>query len=151
MPTLHQSSKNKSKRIKKHHYTDVRSLFNSPHKRGHVVKVRIMSPKKPNSAKRKVARIRLSNRYMVTAKIKGQGHNLQAYSQVLVSGGRANDLPGVRYNMVKGKFSFNWKERDVRSKGRSKYGLKVEDYIYALEEKEAKEKRDEEEKIKKKN
>jgi small subunit ribosomal protein S12 len=107
MTTIHQAEKNKSKRIKKSHYTDVRSLFQAPHRRGHVVKLRIVSPKKPNSAKRKIARVKLSNKYMVSAKIKGQGHNLQAYSQVLVSGGRANDLPGVRYNMVKGKFSFN--------------------------------------------
>jgi len=72
-----------------------------------VVKIRIVTPKKPNSAKRKIARVKLSNRFMVSAKIKGQGHNLQAYSQVLVCGGRANDLPGVRYNMIKGKFSFS--------------------------------------------
>jgi len=102
-------------------------------KKGFVVKVRIMSPKKPNSAKRKVARVRLSNRFMVTAKIKGQGHNLQAYSQVLVNGGRANDLPGVRYNMIKGKLSFSWKERSLRMKGRSKYGMGFEDLLLVLQ------------------
>jgi len=92
-----------------------------------------MSPKKPNSAKRKVARVRLSNRFMITAKIKGQGHNLQAYSQVLVNGGRANDLPGVRYNMIKGKLSFSWKERSLRMKGRSKYGMGFEDLLLVLQ------------------
>jgi len=111
----------------------LKSLFGCPQKKGLVVKVRIMSPKKPNSAKRKVARVKLSNRFMVTAKIKGQGHNLQAYSQVLVCGGRANDLPGVRYNMIKGKFSFSWKERSLRMKGRSKYGMGFEDLLLVLQ------------------
>jgi len=120
-------------REKKKKLNALRSLFGCPQKKGFVVKVRIMSPKKPNSAKRKVARVRLSNRFMVTAKIKGQGHNLQAYSQVLVNGGRANDLPGVRYNMIKGKLSFSWKERSLRMKGRSKYGMGFEDLLLVLQ------------------
>jgi small subunit ribosomal protein S12 len=66
---------------------------------------------------------------MVTAKIKGQGHSLQVHSEVLVCGGRANDLPGVRYNMIKGKFSFSPKERLFRIKSRSKYGIKLDDFI----------------------
>lgn len=72
-----------------------------------VEKIRIVAPKKPNSAKRKVARVRLSNGYMVTARIIGQSHNLQSHSVVLVRGGRANDLPGVRYTLIKGVGSFN--------------------------------------------
>jgi len=105
--TLHQSGLKKKGRKRKQHINSLRSLFGCPQKKGYVVKIRIVTPKKPNSAKRKIARVKLSNRFMVSAKIKGQGHNLQAYSQVLVCGGRANDLPGVRYNMIKGKFSFS--------------------------------------------
>lgn len=107
MSTVHQSaSKKRGKRAKKHG-TSIRSLFGCPQKKGIVVKLRIVTPKKPNSAKRKIARVRLSNGKMVTTKIKGQGHFLQAYSHVLVCGGRANDLPGVRYNMVKGVLDFS--------------------------------------------
>lgn len=72
-----------------------------------VSKIRIVSPKKPNSARRKVARVKLSTGFMITARIIGQGHNLQAYSHVLVRGGRANDLPGVRYTLLKGALDFN--------------------------------------------
>lgn len=128
MSTLQQVSSNKRSRKKKKKLNSLRSLFNCPQKKGIVVKVRIMTPKKPNSAKRKVARVKLSNKYMVTTKIKGQGHNLQTYSQVLVCGGRANDLPGVRYNMIRGKYSFHWKERILRVKARSKFGIGLEDF-----------------------
>lgn len=123
MTTVHQAARF---RVKKKHNTGVRRLAKCPQKKGVVTKIRIVSPKKPNSAKRKVARIRLSSKLMVTAKIKGQGHNLQAFSQVFVCGGRANDLPGVRYNMIKGKLDFSWEERFKRSKSRSKYGISLE-------------------------
>lgn len=78
-----------------------------PQKEGVVEKIRIMSPKKPNSAKRKVAKIRLSTRFKVTARIIGRTHNLQSHSVVLVRGGRANDLPGVRFTLIKGLHSFS--------------------------------------------
>lgn len=115
-----------NKKIRKFNYNPLRSLEYCPQKRGIVVKIRIVTPKKPNSARRKVARIRLSNGFIVTARIKGQGHNLQAYSTVLVSGGRANDLPGVRYSLVKGVMDFNWREDFKRCKSRSKYGISLE-------------------------
>jgi len=130
MAKLHKNSKRNEKKKILLIYVQFLSVRK---KKGYVAKVRLVSPKKPNSAKRKVARVRLSNRFMVTAKIKGQGHNLQGYSQVFVCGGRANDLIGVRYNMIKGKLSFSWKERSLRMKGRSKYGMGFEDLLLALQ------------------
>lgn len=93
-----------------------------------------MTPKKPNSAKRKIAKIELSNKYWVLAKIKGKGPFLNKYANVLVCGGRANDLPGVRFNMVKGKFDFTWKEAFHRMNSRSKYGIKWDDYYWIVNE-----------------
>jgi len=104
MASIHQASRN---RVKKVYNCSVSRLQRCPQKHGVVVKLRIVSPKKPNSARRKVARVRLSNKLMITARLVGQGHNLQAYSHVLVRGGRANDLPGVRYTMIKGKLDFS--------------------------------------------
>jgi small subunit ribosomal protein S12 len=104
----------------------VHQLRLCPQKHGVVSKIRIVSPKKPNSARRKVARVKLSTGFTITARIIGQGHNLQAYSHVLVRGGRANDLPGVRYTMIKGVLDFNWEETFKRMKGRSKYGISLE-------------------------
>jgi small subunit ribosomal protein S12 len=104
MSTIHQAGKVGYQRKK--HMNSLRSLQGCPQRKGIVVKLRIVSPKKPNSAKRKVARVRLTNKFMITARIKGQGHNLQSYSAVLVSGGRANDLPGVRYTMIRGVYDF---------------------------------------------
>lgn len=126
MTTIHQSRSNSIRKTKKHS-NSVRSLQGCSHKRGVVEKLRIVNPKKPNSARRRVARVRLSNNLVVTGRIKGQGHNLQPYSNVLVSGGRANDLPGVRYTLVKGAFDFNYEEGGfIRVKRRSKYGIPVE-------------------------
>jgi len=93
-----------------------------------------MAPKKPNSAKRKIARVWLSNKYKVSAKIKGKGPFLNKYANVLVCGGRANDLPGVRYNMIKGKLDFTWKESFNRMNSRSKYGIKWDDYYWIITE-----------------
>jgi small subunit ribosomal protein S12 len=107
MSTIHQCGSKKNKKNKKKRFNCLRSLGGCPQKKGVVSKVRIVSPKKPNSARRKVARVRLSNSLFVTAKIRGQGHNLQSYSTVLVCGGRANDLPGVRYSVIKGVLDFN--------------------------------------------
>jgi len=86
------------------------------------LQVKIMTPKKPNSALRKVARVRLSNGIEVTAYIPGEGHNLQEHSIVLVRGGRAKDLPGVRYHIIRGTLDAAGVEN--RKQGRSKYGAK---------------------------
>jgi small subunit ribosomal protein S12 len=95
----------------------------SPFKRGVCVQVRTMTPKKPNSALRKIARVRLTNGMEVTAYIPGEGHNLQEHSVVLVRGGRVKDLPGVRYHIVRGALDAAG-VRD-RKQGRSKYGAKA--------------------------
>ena len=93
---------------------------NSPQKRGVCLQVRTVTPKKPNSALRKVARVRLTNGMEVTAYIPGEGHNLQEHSVVLLRGGRVPDLPGVRYHIVRG--SLDTEGVQNRSQGRSKYG-----------------------------
>ncbi|CAC9935974.1 ribosomal protein S12 [Aedoeadaptatus coxii] len=98
------------------------TAVNSPQKRGVCVAVRTVTPKKPNSALRKVARVRLSNGYEVMAYIPGIGHNLQEHSVVLVRGGRVKDLPGVRYHVVRG--SLDTAGVDGRKQARSKYGAK---------------------------
>ncbi|MBN1259434.1 MAG: 30S ribosomal protein S12 [Anaerolineae bacterium] len=94
----------------------------NPQKRGVCTVVRTTTPKKPNSALRKIARVRLSNRIEVTAYIPGEGHNLQEHSVVLVRGGRVKDLPGVRYHIVRG--ALDTSGVDGRSQQRSKYGTK---------------------------
>lgn len=96
----------------------------NPQKRGVCTNVRTTTPKKPNSALRKIARVRLSNRIEVTAYIPGEGHNLQEHSVVLVRGGRVKDLPGVRYHIVRG--ALDTSGVDGRSQQRSKYGTKRE-------------------------
>ncbi len=98
------------------------ALRGNPQKRGVCVQVRTMTPKKPNSALRKVARVRLTNGIEVTAYIPGEGHNLQEHSVVLVRGGRVKDLPGVRYHIVRG--TLDAAGVDKRRQGRSKYGAK---------------------------
>ncbi|MCD1146645.1 30S ribosomal protein S12 [Peptoniphilus sp. KCTC 25270] len=98
------------------------TVVNSPQKRGVCVAVRTVTPKKPNSALRKVARVRLSNGYEVMAYIPGIGHNLQEHSVVLIRGGRVKDLPGVRYHIVRG--TLDTAGVDGRKQGRSKYGAK---------------------------
>ncbi len=99
-----------------------RDLGQCPQRRGACLQVRTVTPKKPNSALRKVARVRLSNGKEVTAYIGGEGHNLQEHSIVLVRGGRVRDLPGVRYHIVRG--SLDTLGVDQRRQGRSKYGTK---------------------------
>lgn len=115
----------KKKRIKKFHKNPLNALDKSPQKRGVCVRVYITKPKKPNSALRKIAKVRLSNKRMVLCSIPGQGHNLAEYSVVLVRGGRVKDVPGVRFKLIKGgvKYDFGWSERFVRYNGRSKYGI----------------------------
>jgi small subunit ribosomal protein S12 len=100
----------------------VRQPKGSPQKRGVCTQVKTMTPKKPNSALRKIARVRLSNGIEVTAYIPGEGHSLQEHSVVLVRGGRVKDLPGVRYHVVRGTLDATGVEN--RSQARSKYGAK---------------------------
>jgi len=95
---------------------------NSPQKRGVCVAVRTVTPKKPNSALRKIARVRLTNQTEVNAYIPGEGHNLQEHSVVLIRGGRVKDLPGVRYHIIRGTLDAAGVEK--RKQGRSKYGTK---------------------------
>lgn len=99
-----------------------RALASCPQRRGVCLQVTTRTPKKPNSALRKVARVRLTNGQEVTAYIGGEGHNLQEHSVVLVRGGRVRDLPGVRYHLVRG--SLDSVGVDERRRGRSKYGTK---------------------------
>jgi small subunit ribosomal protein S12 len=133
MPTLSQLAKQgRKKKTKKTRSTGLRRLFNAkdrlystqmaPQKRGVVTLVKTMTPKKPNSALRKVARVKLSNRTEVTAYIQGVGHSLSEHGIVLVRGGRVKDLPGVKYHIVRGKFDLMGVEG--RKSSRSKYGTK---------------------------
>ena len=105
-----------------HKKTKAPALKASPQRRGVCVQVRTMTPKKPNSALRKIARVRLTTRIEVTAYIPGEGHNLQEHSIVLVRGGRVKDLPGVRYHIVRGTLDASGVTQ--RRKSRSKYGAK---------------------------
>ncbi len=120
MPTINQLvRKPRAVQVKK---SKVRDLNACPQRRGVCLQVRTVTPKKPNSALRKVARVRLSNGKEVSAYIGGEGHNLQEHSIVLVRGGRVRDLPGVRYHIVRG--SLDTLGVDGRTNGRSKYGTK---------------------------
>mgnify|MGYP000285913555 CR=1 FL=1 len=114
----------RKKRLKKAHKIRLKSLDKCPFKRGICIKVSTTKPKKPNSAIRKIARIILSNKKRITAAIPGLGHSLQEHSSVIIRGGRANDLPGVRYKVVRGKLDFNQYETFGRKNRRSKYGVK---------------------------
>ena len=120
MPTINQLVR-KPRRSPKAK-SQCRDLDASPQKRGVCLQVRTVTPKKPNSALRKVARVRLSNGKEITAYIGGEGHNHQEHSIVLVRGGRVRDLPGVRYHVVRG--SLDTLGVDDRKQGRSKYGTK---------------------------
>jgi small subunit ribosomal protein S12 len=133
MPTINQLvRKGRTKVTKKIKATALRGSFNTgkrrlvkstnPQKRGVAIAVKTMTPKKPNSALRKIARVRLSNRKEITAYIPGIGHNLQEHSIVLVRGGRVQDLPGVKYHVVRGHYDTGGVEN--RKQGRSLYGTK---------------------------
>ena len=134
MPTINQLVKKGRKKIfKKIKATSLRKYFNakdremkmlfSPFKRGVVTLVKTMTPKKPNSALRKVARVRLSNKQEITAYIPGIGHELSEHAIVLVRGGRVKDLPGVKYHIVRGKYDTTGVVG--RKQGRSRYGTKL--------------------------
>jgi small subunit ribosomal protein S12 len=120
MPTINQLVRKGRKRINKK--TNTPALKGAPQKRGVCTRVYTSTPKKPNSALRKVARVRLTTGIEVTAYIPGIGHNLQEHSVVLVRGGRIKDLPGVRYHIVRGTLDTLGVED--RKQGRSKYGSK---------------------------
>ncbi|MCJ7509654.1 MAG: 30S ribosomal protein S12 [Dehalococcoidia bacterium] len=134
MPTIHQLvRRGRKKLVKKTKAPALRFSYNAlrnrvtraqgaPQKRGVCVQVRTVTPKKPNSALRKVARVRLSNGMEVTAYIPGEGHSLQEHSVVLIRGGRVKDLPGVRYHIIRGALD----SQGVvgRKRGRSKYGTR---------------------------
>ena len=120
MPTINQLVRKGRTKAKKK--SKARALMSCPQRRGVCLQVKTMTPKKPNSALRKVARVRLTSGYEVTAYIGGEGHNLQEHSVVLVRGGRVKDLPGVRYHIVRG--ALDTLGVDGRSRGRSKYGAK---------------------------
>lgn len=135
MPTISQLLRKRRKKIKKKvKATALRKVFNakkrifkifpSPQKKGVVTVVKTMTPKKPHSALRKIAKIRLSNRQPVTAYIPGIGHELAEHTIVLVRGGRVRDLPGVKYHIVRGKYDTTGVVG--RKKARSKYGTKKE-------------------------
>ena len=120
MPTINQLIR--KPRLSPKAKSKVRDLDACPQRRGVCLHVRTVTPKKPNSALRKVARVRLSNGKEISAYIGGEGHNLQEHSIVLVRGGRVRDLPGVRYHVVRG--SLDCLGVDDRKQGRSKYGVK---------------------------
>lgn len=134
MPTINQLVKKGRKRLaRKIKTTALRKSFNavkrtmistqSPQKVGVCVQVKTMTPKKPNSALRKVARVRLSNKQEVTAYIMGEGHNLAEHSIVMIRGGRVRDLPGVKYHIIRGKL--DCAGVDKRKTSRSKYGARL--------------------------
>lgn len=120
MPTYNQLCKNKRKKKKKLNKTP--ALSGCPQKKGICTKLVLRAPKKPNSALRKLVKLRLTNRKLVYAYIPGEGHNLQEYSTVLIRGGRVKDLPGVKYHLVRGKLDFSGLK--TRKTSRSKYGTK---------------------------
>jgi small subunit ribosomal protein S12 len=133
MPTIHQLVKSPRKKTKKKTKAPALAFgfnalrnrpkrYNSPFKRGVCTIVRTTTPKKPNSALRKVARVRLTNGMEVTSYIPGEGHNLQEHSVVMIRGGRVKDLPGVRYHVVRGVL--DTAGVDARRQQRSKYGAK---------------------------
>ncbi|MCD6418729.1 30S ribosomal protein S12 [bacterium] len=120
MPTVNQLVRKPRKKVVKKSKSP--ALQNCPQKRGVCIRVYTMTPKKPNSALRKIARVRLTNGIEVTAYIPGEGHNLQEHSIVLVRGGRVKDLPGVRYHIIRGAMDSVGVEG--RKQSRSKYGTK---------------------------
>lgn len=120
MPTINQLVRKGRKKIEKKSKTA--ALRGNPQKRGVCVRVYTTTPKKPNSALRKIARVRLTNGFEVTAYVPGVGHNLQEHSVVLIRGGRVKDLPGVRYKIIRG--ALDTAGVQDRKQGRSKYGAK---------------------------
>lgn len=121
MPTINQLIKGGRK--KKHFKSKTPALIKSPQLKGVCLKVYTTTPKKPNSALRKVAKVKLSNGNIIICYIPGEGHSLQEHSNVLVRGGRVKDLPGVRYHLIRGALDFSGVKD--RKSSRSKYGIKL--------------------------
>jgi len=109
-------------RITKKHKYPRKALEHCPQKKGVCIKVTTMTPRKPNSAVRKIARVKLSNGRKITAYIPGEGHNLEQHAPVLIRGGNTKDLPGVKYKIIRGKYGLHGVKE--RKQGRSKYGTK---------------------------
>lgn len=120
MPTINQLCKNK--RLKKKKRIKTPALERCPQKKGICLKLVIRTPKKPNSALRKLAKLKLTNNKVIMAYIPGEGHNIQSYSTVLIRGGRVKDLPGIKYRMIRGKLDLAGLKN--RKTSRSKYGTK---------------------------
>jgi small subunit ribosomal protein S12 len=120
MPTYNQLTKTKRKKKKKLNKTP--ALEKCPQKKGFCIKLVLRTPKKPNSALRKIAKVRLSNKKRVYAYIPGIGHNLKEYASILMRGGRVKDIPGLKYHLVRGKLDFLG--LSTRKTSRSKYGTK---------------------------
>ena len=120
MSTFNQLLKNK--RLKKKKINKTPALDNCPQKKGICIKLIVKSPKKPNSALRKLVKVKLTNNKIVYAYIPGEGHNLLEYSAILIKGGRIKDLPGIKYRLIRGKFDFSGLK--TRKTSRSKYGTK---------------------------
>ena len=120
MPTINQLCK--KKRLEKKRRKKTPALNTCPQKKGVCTKIFLRTPKKPNSALRKLARLRLTNGKKISAYIPGEGHNLQEYSTVLIRGCRVKDLPGIKYHLVRGKLDFSGLKG--RKTSRSKYGTK---------------------------
>lgn len=142
MSTIHQAASKLKGRKKKKKFEPRRRLFKSPQKKGLVEICRIMTPRKPNSAKRKICKVNIRktvNRrrpYWVLAKLRGITGFTNKWIDVLVTGGRANDLPGVKYLMIKNKFGLGWRENIKRASRLSKYGITYEVFEnYMREEK----------------
>jgi len=122
MPTINQFVQNKRLRQNKKNISKTPAFMSCPQKKGVCIRVYTRKPKKPNSALRKIAKVRLSNSTTVLAYIPGEGHNLQEHSVVLLRGGKTKDLPGVKYKLTRGVYDFEGLKD--RKKARSKYGTK---------------------------
>jgi small subunit ribosomal protein S12 len=122
MPTINQLCKNIRKNRNKNKINKTPALERCPQKKGFCVKIFIKTPKKPNSALRKLTKLKLTNGKSITAYIPGEGHKLQLYSNVIIRGGRVKDLPGVKYHLIRGQLDF--KGLVNRKTSRSKYGTK---------------------------
>merc|ERR1712157_78261 len=122
MATINQLCRQKKRRKRKKKLNKVPALNQCPQKKGICSKLVLRTPKKPNSALRKIVKLRLTNRKIVYAYIPGEGHNLQVYSTVVIRGGRVKDLPGIKYHLIRGKIDFSG--LSTRRTSRSKYGTK---------------------------
>lgn len=133
LPTFNQLKK-KNRGRKKVRLYNLLALEGCPQKKGICVRIRTTKPKKPNSAIRKIVRVKLSNNKFITAYIPGQGYNLQKYSTVLIRGGRVKDVPGLKYKLIRGKYDFLNTETVLRVRRRSKYGISLSEGLKRRQE-----------------